>query len=217
MTDVNGTLFFTANSSFHSVSEIWKTDGTAEGTTQVITIESPAGGAAPFAFTAIGDKLYFVASEQEHGAKPHRVALRTRPCRGRGARSCSFRVLAQLALSDTRALSALSRASSRTQKRRMPFVGGLLLDGAWRDRDGRGDQGLRKRPAVRQWPGVRQRQRPLWPRQRRQRRLLRGLVASRCVASAGSAQTGRIAVPLPGGRPEGYLACTVLDRSGVMI
>ena len=60
LTDVNGTLFFTANDGVNGRA-LWKSDGTAEGTQLVADIdESTSSNLSVSNFTAIGDTLYFV-------------------------------------------------------------------------------------------------------------------------------------------------------------
>lgn len=63
---VGGTLYFAANDGVSGV-ELWKSDGTPEGTVQVMDIAPGAASSVPRGFTRVGLKLYFVASEPVHG------------------------------------------------------------------------------------------------------------------------------------------------------
>ncbi len=59
---VGGYLFFAASDGI-SGQELWKTDGTAEGTVQVADINSGAKGSYPNSFTVVDEKLYFLARD----------------------------------------------------------------------------------------------------------------------------------------------------------
>ena len=59
LTDVNGTLYFTANDGV-SGEELWTSDGTAEGTRLVVDITEGEGSSYLTDFNVIGDTLYFI-------------------------------------------------------------------------------------------------------------------------------------------------------------
>jgi ELWxxDGT repeat protein len=63
---VGGTLYFAANDGASGI-ELWKSDGTPEGTVQVMDIAPGAAGSRPRGFTRVGLKLYFVAWDPTHG------------------------------------------------------------------------------------------------------------------------------------------------------
>ncbi len=58
--NVNGSFFFAAADTPNG-EELWKTDGTAEGTILVTDILPGEGSSSPSMLTAVGDTLYFVA------------------------------------------------------------------------------------------------------------------------------------------------------------
>ncbi len=58
LTDIDGTLFFTANDSVNC-RELWTSDGTAEGTRLVADITEGEGSSELSNFIAVGDTLYF--------------------------------------------------------------------------------------------------------------------------------------------------------------
>jgi ELWxxDGT repeat protein len=84
LTDVSGTLFFSADDGTHGV-ELWRSDGTADGTVMVKDINPnslppmipvdpalPPGpatplGSSPSNLTVLGGKLYFFADDGTHG------------------------------------------------------------------------------------------------------------------------------------------------------
>jgi ELWxxDGT repeat protein/VCBS repeat-containing protein len=73
MTSVDGTLFFTARDGLNGI-ELWKSDGTKEGTTLVRDIyegtdEDTSGpnSSEPEKMTSFGDMLFFTADDGEHG------------------------------------------------------------------------------------------------------------------------------------------------------
>jgi ELWxxDGT repeat protein len=60
--NVNGTLFFTAADGSHGV-ELWKSDGTAEGTVMVKDIYPGASGSSPVTLTNVNGTLFFSATD----------------------------------------------------------------------------------------------------------------------------------------------------------
>ncbi len=67
-TNVNGTLFFTADDGVHG-NELWKSDGTAAGTVMVKDINPGASDSMPYfpMITNVDGTLYFVANDGIHG------------------------------------------------------------------------------------------------------------------------------------------------------
>jgi len=63
---VNGNLYFTANDGIHG-QELWKSDGTGEGTSMVADIEQGSGGSYPLNFTDVNGTLFFTAQDGIHG------------------------------------------------------------------------------------------------------------------------------------------------------
>jgi ELWxxDGT repeat protein len=70
LTDVNGTLFFDADDGIHGL-ELWKSDGTARGTTMVGDIKPGAGWSLPGAWSRelvnVDGTLFFAADDGTHG------------------------------------------------------------------------------------------------------------------------------------------------------
>ena len=66
LTDVNGTLFFTARTTAEG-RELWQSDGTSAGTVLVKDINPGSGNSAAQLLTAVGQKLYFAADDGTHG------------------------------------------------------------------------------------------------------------------------------------------------------
>ena len=71
LTDVGGTVFFSADDSRHG-RELWKSDGTMAGTVLVRDIEPGHGGGydyydGPRDLTAVGGTLFFTADDGNHG------------------------------------------------------------------------------------------------------------------------------------------------------
>lgn len=58
--------FFVANDNSHGL-ELWKSDGTSQGTEMVMDIAPGAASAAPEQMTVFQNKLYFTANDQVHG------------------------------------------------------------------------------------------------------------------------------------------------------
>jgi ELWxxDGT repeat protein len=65
LTNVNGTLFFTANDGTHGV-ELWKSDGTAAGTVLVKDILSGAVSSYPSELANVNGTLFFAATDGSH-------------------------------------------------------------------------------------------------------------------------------------------------------
>jgi ELWxxDGT repeat protein len=66
LTDVDGTLFFTATEGT-SGTELWKSDGTEAGTVRVKDIWPGDTGSEPQRLVAVGGTLYFTAQDGVHG------------------------------------------------------------------------------------------------------------------------------------------------------
>jgi ELWxxDGT repeat protein len=66
---VGNTLYFTANDGIHGA-ELWKTDGTAEGTVLVKDIRPGTGGSNLYDLTEVEGVLYFSAEDGVHGREP---------------------------------------------------------------------------------------------------------------------------------------------------
>lgn len=66
LTNVNGTLFFSANTNTAG-RELWKSDGTANGTVQIKDINPGPSNSDPNNFTALNGTLYFVVYEPTYG------------------------------------------------------------------------------------------------------------------------------------------------------
>jgi len=73
-TNVNGTLYFSAIDGFgpgdHG-EELWKSDGTTDGTTLVADI-NPTGSSSPQSLTNVNGTLYFTAADGSSGFEPWR-------------------------------------------------------------------------------------------------------------------------------------------------
>ena len=65
-TEVNGTLFFTADDGINGT-ELWKTDGTVNGTVMVKDIYVGPDNSSPSLLTNINGTLYFKAADNTHG------------------------------------------------------------------------------------------------------------------------------------------------------
>jgi ELWxxDGT repeat protein len=62
LTNVDGTLFFTARNDTHGT-ELWKSDGTGAGTKLVKDIYVGQGDGGPLFLTKLGDTLFFAADD----------------------------------------------------------------------------------------------------------------------------------------------------------
>lgn len=63
---LNDLYFFPANDGVHGT-ELWQSDGTAEGTVMVMDINPGVGGSQPGNLVVLGNTLYFTADDGEHG------------------------------------------------------------------------------------------------------------------------------------------------------
>jgi len=68
LTDVAGTLFFTARDATHG-RELWKSDGSSGGTRMVKDIRAGLTGSQPHTLVAIGHVVYFIANDGTHGGE----------------------------------------------------------------------------------------------------------------------------------------------------
>ncbi len=76
LTDVNGTLYLTANLNGKGM-ELWKSDGTTDGTQLVADLNPGPGGSNPSFLGVSNGVLYFSASDGTHGHEPFRYAPQT--------------------------------------------------------------------------------------------------------------------------------------------
>lgn len=80
---INGVTYFAADDGIHGT-ELWRTDGSSDGTFMVKDINPGQDGSAPRSLTEMGGALYFVAGDREHqcglwrsdGTEDGTVALR---------------------------------------------------------------------------------------------------------------------------------------------
>ena len=68
LTNVNGTLFFQATDGINGV-ELWKSDGTLEGTVMVKDIFPGAASSYPSNFAVVNSDLYFSAKGELLGSE----------------------------------------------------------------------------------------------------------------------------------------------------
>ena len=80
LTDVHGTLYFSANDGKHGF-ELWRSDGTGRGTRMVKDINPGRGGSDLTGITAVNRIIYFTADDGTHGAELWRSDGTTRGTR----------------------------------------------------------------------------------------------------------------------------------------
>ena len=68
LTRFNGAVYFAASDGVHGL-ELWKTDGTANGTGMVKDILPGPVGSMPWQLVAVGSRLYFAATDATHGTE----------------------------------------------------------------------------------------------------------------------------------------------------
>ncbi len=68
LTNVNGTLYFTANDGTNG-NELWKSDGTNAGTTLVKNIRGGSSGSSPSSLINVNGTLYFTANDGTNGVE----------------------------------------------------------------------------------------------------------------------------------------------------
>ena len=68
LTDVGGTLYFSANDGKHGF-ELWRSDGTSKGTRMVKDINPGRGWSNLYGITAVNRIIYFTADDGVHGAE----------------------------------------------------------------------------------------------------------------------------------------------------
>ena len=73
LTDVNGTLYFVANDGIHGF-ELWKSYGTAAGTSMVMDIAPGTAESRPTDLTNVNGTLYFTADDGVHGVELWKLA-----------------------------------------------------------------------------------------------------------------------------------------------
>jgi ELWxxDGT repeat protein len=68
---VNGTLYFTAYQATgtNRDAELWKSDGTTDGTVRIADINPGLGSSFPYDFTQLGNTIYFQADDGTHGTE----------------------------------------------------------------------------------------------------------------------------------------------------
>jgi ELWxxDGT repeat protein len=66
---IGSTLFFAADDGQHGP-ELWRSDGSSDGTSMVADINEGAAGSYPSHLTSIGGVLYFTADDGQHGFEP---------------------------------------------------------------------------------------------------------------------------------------------------
>ncbi|MCC9606605.1 hypothetical protein LOC68_17025 [Blastopirellula sp. JC732] len=71
-------LFFTGYDVDHGL-ELWKTDGTAEGTVRITDLTPMEGDSFPFGLTFLGDNLLFIAKDTTSGFEPRVLNIDAAP------------------------------------------------------------------------------------------------------------------------------------------
>jgi len=66
LTNINGTVYFEADDGVHGV-ELWRTDGTADGTVMIKDIDPGSNSSGSGALMNVGGTLYFAADDGAHG------------------------------------------------------------------------------------------------------------------------------------------------------
>jgi len=74
LTGANGRLFWNADDGIHG-GELWKSDGTADGTVLVKDINPGASSSSPEDLTGVGGRLFFRADDGTHGVELWVLAL----------------------------------------------------------------------------------------------------------------------------------------------
>jgi ELWxxDGT repeat protein len=64
--NINGTLYFVANDGVHGL-ELWKSDGTSNGTVMVADLRWGSGNSSPSSLTEVNGTLYFTADDGIQG------------------------------------------------------------------------------------------------------------------------------------------------------
>ena len=68
LTSVGNTVYFSADDGINGL-ELWKSDGTANGTMMVKDINSGSGSSSPNHLTAVGNTVYFAANDGTNGSE----------------------------------------------------------------------------------------------------------------------------------------------------
>ena len=68
MTNVNGTLFFSADDGTHG-EQLWESNGSVAGTFMVADIRAGSNGSYPSYLTNVNGSLFFAANDGTHGAQ----------------------------------------------------------------------------------------------------------------------------------------------------
>ena len=74
LTNVNGTLFFSANDGIHGT-ELWESNGTLAGTSLVNDIGPTSAGSYPRYLTNVNGQLFFSADDGFHGFEPWALSV----------------------------------------------------------------------------------------------------------------------------------------------
>ena len=110
LTDVNGTLYFSAADGVNGT-ELWKSDGTAAGTVMVEDINPGIGGSNPENLIQVTGVLYFSAADAVHGTELWNLGSNTIDTKDTGGNSHGcFIVTAGNAWSSTHDIKALRKS-----------------------------------------------------------------------------------------------------------